>query len=149
MNLARIFCLVILCLATAMACGGPATVKSQAALKRAYWGLPQDGLGADVTGRLSCPNGFPCDAFANPAKVEAILRQGGFRDIALTPIDAMQPLGTVDAAVLRLTQFGPAAQPLREATATQRQQALLAMHAALQAHHTAAGVQLAAACWLV
>jgi hypothetical protein len=67
MNLARIFCLVILCLATALACSGPSKVNSQAALKRAYWGLPQDGLGADVTGRLTCPNGFPCDAFANAA----------------------------------------------------------------------------------
>ena len=68
MNLARILCLVILCVATAMACsGGPSKVNSQAALKRVYWGLPQDGLGADVTGRLTCPNGFPCDAFANAA----------------------------------------------------------------------------------
>jgi hypothetical protein len=67
MNLVRILCLVTLCLATAMACGGPQRVTSQAALKRAYWGLPQDGLSADVTGRLTCPNGFPCDAFANAA----------------------------------------------------------------------------------
>jgi hypothetical protein len=42
-------------------------VNSQAALKRAYWGLSQDGLGADVTGKVTCPNGFPCDAFANAA----------------------------------------------------------------------------------
>ena len=70
MNLARIFCLVILCVATAMACsGGPSKVNSQLALKRAYWGLPQDGPSADVTDRLAstCPNGFPCDAFANAA----------------------------------------------------------------------------------
>jgi hypothetical protein len=68
MNLARFFCLAILCVATAMACNsGTSTVNSQAALKRAYWGLPQDGLGADVTGRVTCPNGFPCDVFANSA----------------------------------------------------------------------------------
>jgi hypothetical protein len=68
MNLVRIFCLVMLCVATAVACyGGPPRVNSQAALKRAYWGLPQDGLGADVTGKVTCPNGFPCDAFANGA----------------------------------------------------------------------------------
>jgi hypothetical protein len=65
MILARILCLAILCLAAG--CGGPTQVKSQAALKRAYWGLPQDGLGADVTGRVTCPNGFPCDVFANAA----------------------------------------------------------------------------------
>ena len=68
MNLARIFCLVMLCVATAVACySGPPKVNSQAAVKRAYWGLPQEGLGADVTGRVTCPNGFPCDAFANAA----------------------------------------------------------------------------------
>src|ERR1700742_1512210 len=68
MNLARFFCLAILCVATTRACSsGPPTVNSQAALKRAYWGLPQDGLGADITGRIACPNGFPCDAFANAA----------------------------------------------------------------------------------
>ena len=68
MSSGRIFCLLVLCVAAAIACSsGPPTVKSQAALKRAYWGLPQDGLGADVTGRLACANGFPCDAFANAA----------------------------------------------------------------------------------
>ena len=69
MNLARSFCLVIVCVASAVACGGPSTVNSQAALKRAYWGLPQDGPTADVTSRLNspCPNGFPCDLFANAA----------------------------------------------------------------------------------
>jgi hypothetical protein len=65
MNLARLLCLAILCLLTATSCGGPAQVKSQAALQRAYFGLPQDGLGADVTGKIACPNGFPCDVFVS------------------------------------------------------------------------------------
>ena len=67
MNLARVLGLAILCLATTVSCGGPATVTSTASLQRAYWGLPQDGLGADVTGKVTCPNGFPCDVFANAA----------------------------------------------------------------------------------
>ena len=68
MNLARISCVVILCVATVLACsGGPPRVNSQAAIKRAYWGLAQDGPTADITGRITCPNGFPCDAFANAA----------------------------------------------------------------------------------
>jgi len=45
----------------------PKNVKSQAALQRAYWGLAQDGPTADVTSLVSCPNGFPCDVFANAA----------------------------------------------------------------------------------
>lgn len=70
MKLGRVLFLAILCAAAAIACSsGPPTVNSTVSLKRAYWGLPQDGLGADVTGRLTstCPNGYPCDAFANAA----------------------------------------------------------------------------------
>ncbi|WP_421997018.1 hypothetical protein [Reyranella sp.] len=70
MNLARFLCLAFFCITTVAACdwwNGPKQVKSEATLKRAYWGLPADGLGADVTGRVTCPHGYPCDAFANPA----------------------------------------------------------------------------------
>src|SRR5690349_11583229 len=68
MKLGRILFLAILCAAAAIACSsGPPTVNSTASLKRAYWGLPQDGLGADVTGKVTCPDGFPCDAFASAA----------------------------------------------------------------------------------
>ena len=69
MNFGRVLLLAVLCMATATACdwwSGPKQVKSQATLKRAYWGLPQDG-GADVTSLITCPNGYPCDTFANAA----------------------------------------------------------------------------------
>ena len=69
MILGRVLLLAVLCMATATACdwwSGPKQVKSQVALKRAYWGLPQDGLGADVTS-ITCPNGYPCDVFASAA----------------------------------------------------------------------------------
>ena len=65
----RLF-LAFFCVAALSSCdawNGPKIVKSTAALQRAYWGLPQDGLAADVTARVTCPNGFPCDAFANAA----------------------------------------------------------------------------------
>ena len=70
MKLGRVLLLAILCVATVTACdwwAGPSRVRSQAALQRAYWGLAQDGLGADVTSLVTCPNGFPCDVFANAA----------------------------------------------------------------------------------
>ena len=67
----RILCLAVLCAVSAVSCdwaaSGPAKVVSQAALKRAYWGLPSDGPAADVTSRVTCPNGYPCDVFANAA----------------------------------------------------------------------------------
>jgi len=59
----------VLCAVAVTSCDSPATkrINSQAALKRAYWGLPQDGPSADVTSRVTCPNGYPCDVFANAA----------------------------------------------------------------------------------
>lgn len=65
----RILCLAVLCVVSAAGCDATSQkqVKSQAALKRAYWGLPQDGPSADVTSRVTCPNGYPCDVFANAA----------------------------------------------------------------------------------
>ncbi|CAN5868658.1 hypothetical protein BH11PSE3_BH11PSE3_08250 [soil metagenome] len=57
-------------MATATACGlwtPSKQVKSQAAIQRVYWGLAQDGASADVTSMVTCPNGFPCDIFANSA----------------------------------------------------------------------------------
>lgn len=68
MTLARVLGVAILCLVTSVSCGsGPPTVNSTASLQRAYWGLPQDGLSADVTAKVTCPNGYPCDVFANAA----------------------------------------------------------------------------------
>ena len=45
----------------------PKVPVSTASLKKAYWGVAKDGPAADVTSQVTCPNGFPCDAFANPA----------------------------------------------------------------------------------
>jgi hypothetical protein len=69
-TLVRILCLAVFGAVAVAGCdwvSGPKKVVSTAALKRAYWGLPQDGPSADVTSKVTCPNGFPCDAFANPA----------------------------------------------------------------------------------
>jgi hypothetical protein len=69
MNLGRLV-LALLCMAAVTSCDWwmqPSVVQSQAAIKRVYWGLPQDGPGADVTSLVTCPNGFPCDVFANSA----------------------------------------------------------------------------------
>jgi len=66
MKLGRLLLLAVVAVAAGLsACGGPAKVNSTAALKQAYWGLAQDGLAADVTSRITCPNGYPCDVFAS------------------------------------------------------------------------------------
>ena len=54
--------------ATVVACNSaPKVPVSTAMLKKAYWGLPRDGASADVTSQVTCPNGYPCDVFANAA----------------------------------------------------------------------------------
>ncbi len=70
MNLGRLVVLAFLCLSTLAACAlwtPSKQVRSQATIQRVYWGLPQDGGSADVTSLVTCPNGFPCDIFANAA----------------------------------------------------------------------------------
>ena len=54
--------------ATVVACNSaPKVPISTAMLKKAYWGVARDGASADVTSQVTCPNGYPCDVFANAA----------------------------------------------------------------------------------
>lgn len=62
----RLLLLAMAVVGTAVACSqGSRVVQSTAQIKRAYWGLPQAGPGADVTSMVTCPGGYPCDVFAN------------------------------------------------------------------------------------
>jgi len=68
MALGRLFILAVVAIATVVACNSaPKVPISTAALKKAYWGQPKDGASADVTSQVTCPNGYPCDVFANAA----------------------------------------------------------------------------------
>jgi hypothetical protein len=74
MALGRLLILAVVAIAAVVACNSAPTVPvSTAALKKAYWGQPKDGASADVTSLVaanqgvSCPNGYPCDVFANAA----------------------------------------------------------------------------------
>lgn len=68
MALGRLLILAVLAVATVVACNSaPKVPVSTAALKKAYWGQPRDGASADVTSQVTCPNGYPCDVFANAA----------------------------------------------------------------------------------
>src|SRR6476659_4436113 len=64
----RLLILAVLSVATVVACNSaPRVPVSTAMLKKAYWGVPRDGTSADVTSMVTCPNGYPCDVFANAA----------------------------------------------------------------------------------
>ncbi|MDP2374874.1 hypothetical protein [Reyranella sp.] len=68
MALGRLLILAVMAIATVVACNSaPKVPVSTAALKKAYWGQPKDGASADVTSLVTCPNGYPCDVFANAA----------------------------------------------------------------------------------
>ena len=64
----RLLLLAVFSVTAVVACNSaPRVPVSTAALKKAYWGLPRDGSSADVTSQVTCPNGYPCDVFANAA----------------------------------------------------------------------------------
>ena len=88
-------------------------------------------------------------SLADPAKVERILRDAGYRDIALSPIDETLNLGELEPALNFMTKMGPAAEPLKEASSAKREAAIAAMRAAMSPRATPNGVLMPAATWLV
>ena len=88
-------------------------------------------------------------SLADPEKVERILREAGFRDITLTPIDETLNLGELAPALDFMTKMGPTAEPLKEASPAEREAAIAAMRAAMEPHVTRDGLLMPAATWLV
>jgi hypothetical protein len=93
-------------------------------------------------------------AFADPARVEAILRDAGFSGIAVKPavdplmLAASGPDCLEDAASFGL-DIGPASRLLADATDAQRAAARTALIEALRPRVTAKGIALDGAIWLV
>ena len=77
------------------------------------------------------------------------MHDAGFTDIKLSPIDEMLNLGELDAALDFMTELGPAAEPLKEATDEQRIAAIAAMRIAMNDYDTDRGVVMPSAVWLV
>lgn len=88
-------------------------------------------------------------SLADPEKIERILREAGFRDITLSPVDESLNLGELPAALDFMTKMGPTAEPLKAADPASRDAAIAAMRAALEPHVTATGLIMPAASWLV
>jgi SAM-dependent methyltransferase len=85
-------------------------------------------------------------AFADPARVERILRGAGFAEVALTPVDVPMPLGADpgEAAAFAMT-LGPVGRAAREAPEAVRTR-LLDFY---RAESGPGGVTMPAAIWLV
>jgi SAM-dependent methyltransferase len=89
-------------------------------------------------------------AFADAARVRAIIERAGFRSVAHEPLMGKMLLGkTLDAALDFATEIGPAGSALREATEAQRAAATASIRESLAAHMTPDGVRMTYAAWIV
>lgn len=88
-------------------------------------------------------------SFAKRAWVTDILGAAGFGEIEFEAVERPMALGSVDDALEWLTNMGPAAQPLREASDSERIAAQAAMRKALEDAATDGQVVLSGATWVV
>jgi SAM-dependent methyltransferase len=121
------------------------------ALDRNPWlGLPLAAVGrvVELPPRPSpeAPGPF---AFADAARVRAILAAAGFEAFAAREICAPLPLGdTLEEAVTFALANGPSAAALREAGGDARERAVPELRAALAPHAASGGVRLPSAAWV-
>ena len=89
-------------------------------------------------------------SLADKELLVGILSSAGFKSIQAKPISEALDLGTVDQAVSLMTDMGPSAKPIAEASPENRQQAVAKIREAMQANETSAGrVKLKGSFWLV
>jgi len=87
-------------------------------------------------------------AFADPARVRAILDDAGWSEISIEPFDTTVGGSGLDEAVALALRLGPLGAALREAPQT-LDQVRPAVRAALEAYLTPQGVMFPAAVWIV
>jgi SAM-dependent methyltransferase len=94
------------------------------------------------------PNAPGPFGLADRGRIEAILSGAGFVDIAIAAHDQLLTAGDVDEATENALRIGPLGGILREHPEL-KEKLEPAVRAALAAHHTAKGVLLASATWMV
>ena len=107
--------------------------------------LPPGGAPPDPT----APGPF---SFADPVRVEGILKVAGFEDVAHESLERELLVGggrSLDDTVSFVAQLGPAGAALRGADDELRAKVLSEIRAALEPYHDGAGVKMPAACWIV
>lgn len=124
------------------------------------WRKPEENPWGSVPMRAAAPHLPPMErpgpedpgqyAFADPARVERILKAAGFGAPTFRKLDEMNFMGRDVADVLdNLGKFGPLARLFGEATAEQGANARQAIAEALAPHARPEGISLPGACWLV
>jgi SAM-dependent methyltransferase len=85
-------------------------------------------------------------AFADPARVEAILRDAGWNDVAITPLDVATVFPEREL-VPYLTQIGPVARALHGQSEAMRADVISTVRAAFNPYVHGDEVRYTAACW--
>ncbi|MBO6905014.1 MAG: methyltransferase domain-containing protein, partial [Parvibaculum sp.] len=92
-------------------------------------------------------------AFADPERFRGILREAGYRDIAIDPFDTELTLGKgpdpVALALEQTLEIGPLSRALKEQPEAVRARATDAVREALAKHEANGEIRLAGAVWLV
>jgi hypothetical protein len=91
-------------------------------------------------------------AFADPARVKAILGGAGFTNVALHPFTTtlrISEASSLAEAVQELARIGPVSRLLQDQPQAVLDKVFPAMETALQAHFRAGRLDLQAAVWLV
>jgi len=89
-------------------------------------------------------------AFADPARVEKILSDAGYRDVKIEPLDSTMYMGAdADEAAAEALAVGPLAFAARELDDATRETIRVTVAKAVEQYKTAEGITPSAACWLV
>lgn len=94
------------------------------------------------------PNAPGPFAFADRERLAGILREAGFADVSIEPLNAQVAWGDLDTAVRLALRLGPVAGVVRE-NPDLREKAAEAIRAALASHAGPDGVRLESASWIV
>jgi len=97
------------------------------------------------------PNAPGPFAFGDDERVEKILQEAGFNDIAIQRLDRTMDLGkSVEDAAMFASDTGPISRVLGDASPERRQAAVGAIRQILEKREAEGkGLALAAACWIV
>jgi SAM-dependent methyltransferase len=90
-------------------------------------------------------------AFGDPERVKRLLKEAGFADIAVAPLDRHMTAGeTVDRAVAFVSDTGPVSRVLTDASPAQREAAVASIRQMFEKRMAdGVGLSLPAACWIV
>ena len=89
-------------------------------------------------------------SFGNPDRVQRILQQAGYRNISLEPFDWPMDMGLdVESAVSDYVRTGSAVALLNALADEQRERAVAAIRAVMQAHLAGDRVRMGSAAWIV